>query len=613
MSAMLRRATGVSAALAAMTAVLCFSGAHGWMQTVPRDPQAPPPKPLAAPVRDRVPTPRIGTGALKGRVVDGVTGRPIARARVRLTGAGVSRGPVLTDGTGAFTFDRLVAGGYRVSAEKSTYINGMYPDPQRSIRNRMQQLMIADGQVLEDVTIQLFHSAAIAGRIVDAHGDPIEGAMVSVMTPPRAGRPTMRGSTQSNDLGEFRISRLSAGRYILVVRPQPTFYGGPDNAPILDPPVPQPVPTYYPGTLALDEARPIVLNRGETITGIDMTLGEGVPSMVTGLVIPADGQTLAGGNVMARSANTDGGFGFESNTGVRPDGTFRIGLTPGEYILEARSYPRTAPGEQNRQENEQVGTARVTVTGSGAESVTIQLGRGATATGRVVFEGSTPPPAPPEKYALPLYNPNGPGCRPAQAIVASDWSFKVDGLSGTCGVQPGNMFGRWTLKAVMVRGQNLIDRMVTFETGQSYTSVTIVVTDKRTIVDIGVTDESGQPTHEYAALVFPADKDRWAQLQRYVRTAAPIPASVLQAQAQRGAVPLSSVISPTQLKPGISRMVNLPAGEYYAIAVDDMDPEDTMEPNVLEKLIPSATRVNVTEDGPIEIILRRFNFSDVIR
>ncbi|HEY7497969.1 MAG TPA: hypothetical protein VH740_05640, partial [Vicinamibacterales bacterium] len=94
---MLRRATGVSAALAAMTAVLCFSGAHGWMQTVPRDPQAPPPKPLAAPVRDRVPTPRIGTGALKGRVVDGVTGRPIARARVRLTGAGVSRGPVLTD------------------------------------------------------------------------------------------------------------------------------------------------------------------------------------------------------------------------------------------------------------------------------------------------------------------------------------------------------------------------------------------------------------------------------------------------------------------------------------------------------------------------------------
>jgi hypothetical protein len=525
------------------------------------------------------------------------------------------RGPVLTDGTGAFAFDRVAAGGYRVMAEKSTYIAGSFPDPQRSIRNRMQQLIVADGQTLDDITIQLFHSAAIAGRVVDANGDSIESAMVSVMTQPRSGRPMMRGGGQTNDLGEFRISRLPAGRYILMVRPPPSYAGGPDNSPILDPPIPQPVPTYYPGTPSLDDARIIVVNRGETITGIDLTLDEAVPTMVNGMVVRADGQPINGGNVMARLASSEGFSGVESNTGIRPDGAFRLPLPPGEYILEARSFPRMAPGETQRSEDEQIGTARIRVAGTPSESIAILLGRGATATGRVVFEGSTPPPPPPAKYSLPFYSPNGPGCRHGPLTIAPDWSFKIEGLTGTCGAPQGNMFGRWTVKAVTVRGENVMDRMMTFESGQSYTDVSIVVTDKRTQIEIAVTDEAGQATHEYAALLFPADKERWAQLSRYVRTAAPTPPQVAQAmqQGQRLNPQGQGVATLPAASAGVTRMFGLPMGDYYAIAFDDMDPEDTFEPNILEKLIPSATRVTLTEDAPVEILLRRFTFTDVVR
>ena len=60
-------------------------------------------------------------------------------------------------------------------------------------------------------------------------------------------------------------------------------------------------------------------------------------------------------------------------------------------------------------------------------------------------------------------------------------------------------------------------------------------------------------------------------------------------------------------------MVALAPGEYYVIAVDDIDTEDTQDPAVLERLTSSAIRVVVTDEAPIEVPLRRFNFADVIR
>jgi hypothetical protein len=348
-----------------------------------------------------------------------------------------------------------------------------------------------------------------------------------------------------------------------------------------------------------------------------MTLAEGLPAVVSGMVVPGDAQAVNYSNVSARAANSEAFFGFESGGPVRPDGTFRLQLTPGEYILEARGFTRTQPGETPRQENELVGTTRVTVGTGGADSVTILLGRGATATGRVVFEGKTPPPTPPPTFNVPLYSQGGPGCRPARATIAPDWTFKVEGLTGTCGSPPGGNFGRFLLKAVNVRGQNLVDRTLTFESGQNYSDVTIVVTDQRTQIDFTATDESGQPTHEYAVLLFPADKDRWTQLQRYVRTSAPAPPAALEAQRRaiegRGQIPPGALQQMSRIKQGMVRMTSLPPGDYYAIAVDDMDPEDTLDPAILDKLIPSATRVTLSDDGPAEITLRRFEFRDIIR
>ncbi|HEX6974186.1 MAG TPA: carboxypeptidase-like regulatory domain-containing protein, partial [Vicinamibacterales bacterium] len=134
------------------------------------------------PPRDRVPPPTTGTASIKGRVVDGVTGAAIARARVRLMG--VTRLPIATtDSAGAFTFKNLPAGGYSLSVDKATYQPGRYPDTSARTLRAMggKPVILRDGEAADTITIPLFHGGAITGRILDAYGDPIDSADVRVL------------------------------------------------------------------------------------------------------------------------------------------------------------------------------------------------------------------------------------------------------------------------------------------------------------------------------------------------------------------------------------------------------------------------------------------------
>jgi Carboxypeptidase regulatory-like domain len=594
----------------------------------------PSPAMTGAPPRDRVPPPRVGTAIVRGLVIDGITGKPLARARVRLqAGPAGPRDPVLTDASGVFEFTGLPSGTYGLGVDKSTYLASQYPEMGRTLRSRGQPIFVRDGQTVEDVTVRLFRGGAIAGRVFDAYGEPVDMAQVQILSVPRSGRPQMRGSNSTNDLGEFRVARLQPGRYLVRVRPQ----GGYDSGMPQEKPLPAPLPTYYPSVPSIANAQVVVVNRGETVSGLDITLGEAMPTIVTGMVLSADGQPITNGSIGVRLAGSEA-FGFDAGgTGLRPDGSFRLTLPPGEYVLEAR-VSRQAPNMSFNPANEQFGVARITAAGGTIEGVAIMLGRGATASGRVIFEGSTPPPPSPGQANVPLYNPEGPGCRQVPAIIAADWTFKVEGLNGTCGASTQPLFGRWMLKGVMVRGQNLMDQMVTFEPGQHYSNVQIIVTDRRTQLDLQVTDDTGQPTRDYVAIAFSTDKERWAQPSRYVRTfsssspppglnkmGAPVPSrgGPNPATISVTTTMTTSVVgggppgTPSQIRVGpiapMSPFSLLPPGDYYFIAVDDIELEDSRDPAIFERLVPNATRVTLSEEASVELTLRRFAFTDLIR
>jgi Carboxypeptidase regulatory-like domain len=600
-------------------------------QTQPRDPRPTPSTRIGQPgtasgqpPRDRVPVPQVGTAAIKGRVVDGATGRPIARARLRLSGGANSQ--LLTDGEGRFAFENLPQGLYTIYVEKVTYMATVYPEPGRSLRNRMRPLTVNNGEVLDNVTVPMFGGSAIAGRIVDAHGDPVENANVTVLGIPRSGRPQQRGGGMSNDLGEFRIPRLPPGRYLLRVRPQPSYpHGGPGGEETL---LAQALPTYFPNSVALEQAQAITLGRGETVSDADVVMAEGTPSIVKGVLVASDGQPIGNGNISARMTGANDVGGFDSGTGVQPDGTFRLQLPPGEFQLFARAAGRLPPNQPVKPGDEQYAAVRITVPGGTVESIAILLGRGATASGRVVFEGPSPVPPPPAAATarVPMFNPEDPTCRSGQVTIEPDWSFKVEGLIGTCMALPHGSFGRWTVKAVTFRGQKLLDRSFTFEPGQHYGNIQVVVTDRRSQVDLVVTDELGAPTRDYVAVAFPADKERWTQLSRYVRTYSPAPlppgiqdtavAQVRIAGSPAGSGEVIGIVrGATNFRyqiPG-AHLSDLPAGEYYLIAVDDMEPDDSQDPAVLERLIASATKIFVSTDTPLEVPLRRIPFATIVR
>jgi hypothetical protein len=61
------------------------------------------------------------------------------------------------------------------------------------------------------------------------------------------------------------------------------------------------------------------------------------------------------------------------------------------------------------------------------------------------------------------------------------------------------------------------------------------------------------------------------------------------------------------------RITGLPPGEYFVIAIDDIEGEDSQDPAVLERLTSSAIRIVLTDEAPIDVPLRRFNLADVVR
>jgi hypothetical protein len=462
------------------------------------------------PGRDRPPVVRVGTAVLKGRVVDGATGAGVPRARVTIQGAASGRPPATTDGTGGFTFTNLPAGEVMLQVEKSTFLQARYPQPGRTLRSSRGGLVLVDGQVLEDVTVPIFHGCAILGRVLDVNGDPVEFAQINVLrvpAPGRSGRPTPRGGSQSNDLGEFRVGRLEPGTYLLQVTPRRTQ---PDQMRPPDTPAPQPMSTYYPSATAADQAQPITLERGQSVSDIDVVLSEGLPAVITGVVTGLDGQPVAGnGHVNARQVQREGMWGGDgAGTGIRQDGTFRFTLAPGEWLIEARVNPGGAA--QRGPDTDLQGTVKISVAGGGEEIVSIAVGRGASVTGRVVFEGGPAPAAPAGQAHVPLFSPDG-QCRGRPVTVAPDWTFRADGLFGPCALQPMAGFGRWMVKAVIYNGDNLLDAPYTFQQGQQLRNVQVIVTDRRSDITFRVADENGQSTRDTSPFFIPSTKHSGAR------------------------------------------------------------------------------------------------------
>jgi hypothetical protein len=559
------------------------------------------------PARDRPQPPPTGTAIIKGRVVDGLTGIAVARARVRLQGAG-NPPPVLTDASGAFQLKELPAGSVFFTVERSGYLFTRYPEPGRTLRSVMKSLTVSAGQVLDGVTVPLYRGGVITGRVVDAYGEPAEHVQLQVWRLPASGhgKPQFRGGGSStNDLGEFRIARLEPGKYVVRALSRGT---SPD-----DPSDTQPVPTYYPGVLTIDQAQPISIERGQTAAGVEIMLLDGVSSVITGSVVDAKGQPAPTGTYVNAQLVTDPPF-FGSGAGgtiVRPDGTFRMKLPPGEYQLDVRA---TRPGVSGSwgPDDMHVGRLHISVNGEPLSGLTIVVGPGAMMSGTLVFDGDGPPPPNLDQIMIALGSlPSGSYCQSGRATSGPDSTFRVQGIVGTCVARLQGNTGRWTLKSLEQGDVDLMDRPITFEPGQRLRDVQAVLTDRRTELTLHVVDDRGLATRDYVAIIFSTDQTKWTEGSRYIRTYAPpsLPPVVSPARmAPRATAAGRRNGSATVTLPppdGREFVTGLPPGDYYIVALVDVAAEDSRDPKFIERLAAGARRVSLTDRSPLDVTLTR--------
>jgi len=151
--------------------------------------------------------------SLTGSVVNSVTGEGIPRAQVTANGQFVT----MTDSGGNFVFEGLTAGTYSLTAIKPGYLN------RPLIRRQPGMYSMAEvGPDTHPAQVALDPNATILGRVTDSDGMPVSGLPVQcfrseVLEGRKLWQPA--GSASTDEDGEYRVSDLAAGTYLVVFGP----------------------------------------------------------------------------------------------------------------------------------------------------------------------------------------------------------------------------------------------------------------------------------------------------------------------------------------------------------------------------------------------------------
>jgi hypothetical protein len=293
---------------------------------------------------------QAATGRLVGRVTAEGANTPVAGARVMLLPAGrpivpmTMPQPTVTDQDGRFVFDRITAGSYRIEVQKT----GFAPLNDLGFGQSTPVTEVAAGQVIE-VQLRLQKGGVIAGKVLDASGEPLADLRVMAMrrmNDPRMNAPAgmslrlfpapAQGPQQTNDIGEFRITGLAPGDYIVAAVPQlGSPFGGPGVAPSSTGSAI--ISTYYPGTIDQAAAHTVTVRAGETTSNVTFSI-QSVPAFrVSGRVVDENGAPAAGAMVMLMADPRSGAFmGPMGHARTGDDGRFTIADVPsGTYRIHA--------------------------------------------------------------------------------------------------------------------------------------------------------------------------------------------------------------------------------------------------------------------------------------
>ncbi len=241
------------------------------------------------------------------------------------------------------------------------------------------------------MVLKLQPHAVIAGRITDEDGEPLANVQVQAMTHRyfqnrRQLFPVGGGMT--NDLGEYRIFGLAAGKYYLTAshRAQGMMMMGTADRTAgqgsnqFDEGY---APTYYPGTNEGSGAIPVQIAAGKPMSNVDWRLLRTKTLRIRGRVAGAESNPTARRTMLMLVSRGSGGIDmFNRNmTSVQGrDGRFEFrGVTPGTYTVVAQYFDQT---------ERLTGRVPVDVGNSNVDGVEVVLKPGLDVPGTVKVEGN---------------------------------------------------------------------------------------------------------------------------------------------------------------------------------------------------------------------------------
>ena len=334
-------------------------------------------------------------GSVRGQVVSG-TGEPLRKAEVVLRPVNRSGGfggmmpdggtfVMTTDATGVFAFDGVPPGSYMVTAQRNGYVR---QDGETRFGPRTTPpIVVTSGQAVAGVTVKMVPHGVVAGRIVDEDGEPVARMAVQVQRErwQRGQRQLLQVSTDTtNDLGEYRVAGLPAGRYIVSVTGGRPFAGTMTAARAAQGAAEMNyVTTFYPNVIDAAQATPIAVGSGQETRGVDFQLRKIGTYRVRGRVVDPAGGAPRNLMVMAIPGENAIGLPGRNAAAVRnQDGTFEVrGVAPGAYTVIAN--------RAERDRGRSMATQQITVGNRDVEGLTLTLAPPAEVTGSVRAESDT--------------------------------------------------------------------------------------------------------------------------------------------------------------------------------------------------------------------------------
>jgi carboxypeptidase family protein len=520
------------------------------------------------PPRDN-PAAATGTASIRGRVVEANSGRPLSHVDVRAGSSTGQQANGATDGEGRYDLTGLPAGTYTVIATKPNYVRTAWGE--QRVEGPGKRITLAESQRLENIDLRITRAGAITGKIVDEFGDPVSDVFVSAMRYQyvQGSRRLMtsgRGGS-TNDIGEFRAYGLSPGQYYVSATLRSTPVAGVDTSDRTGY-----AATFYPGTGSLAEAQRLAIEPGQTAAGINLTLLPIRTAKVSGLALDADGKPFAGAMIGAiqRVGGTQmGGFTLVP---VPPDGRFTInGLTPGEYTVRA-SVPS---GE--------MATADITVAGADISDVHLVVAKPSIIRGRVVFAGATAATNPPSPTVLDLGAVRdwqmGQNVR-APARIRDDGTFEISLPAGHVLLRAAPTGGQspWRLNRVVFQDIDVGDSGIDVAPNVTIENVIVEMTNRTNEASGRVTDADGTTVRDCFVIVFAQDPARWTVQTRYLAIARPGQDDLFRAR--------------------------LLPGDYYAVAMSDVEPGAWMDSEFLSHARDRATKFTIADGEKKSIDLK---------